>query len=319
MKTRIFLGFAAALAFLLASSAWAQYPERPIRVVIPFPAGGSFDTITRAITAPMAQMLGQPIVVDARPGADGVIAGDFVAKAAPDGYTLLLGSATGFSYAPAKRKSLPYDPVADFTPIGRVVDFGFFLFTAPSLPVRNLAELVVHLKANPTHLNHGSTSSSALLVSIMFARAQNLEFAQVPYKGDAQLFPDLLTGRIDFSFAPASLMPYVKEGKLRVLATTLPTRSPLAPDAPTLAEAGLDPLPIESWVAFFGPARMPRDVVMRINAALNAALARPEVRESMARMATQARPSTPEELAVLVKDQLAAWRRAAQSAGIQPE
>ena len=320
-RTLQFLLRGACIALLAAAAmpVLAQYPAKPIRLVIPFAAGGSIDAVARVIAAHMGQTLGQPVVVDSKPGADGVIAGDAVAKAQPDGYTLLLGSATGLSYAPAARKTMPYDAVADFTPIGQIGEFGFFLYTNSAVPAGDLREFVEHAKSSGNRLNHGATTSTGLLMSTLFAKAQRFEFVQVPYKGDAQLAPDLLTGRVHFAFASAVHLPHARTGSLRVLATTLPARSPLMPEAPTWAEAGLAPLATSAWAGLFGPAKMPPDVTGRLSRALAAALEKPDVREKFAALAAQPRPSTPEQLAVLVKDQLAAWRNAAQAAGVQPE
>jgi tripartite-type tricarboxylate transporter receptor subunit TctC len=293
------------------------YPDRPVRIVVPFAAGGATDVIMRAVAVPMSQALGQTVVVENKPGADGVIAGETVAKAPPDGYTLLLGVGTGMSYAPLMRRHVPYDPVTGFTPIGGVCEAAFFLFVHESLPARSVRELVALARERPGSLNHGSATAFSVLASQQFARAASLQLVDVPYKGEAPMFQDLLAGRIQVAFASGGGLPLAKDGRMRVLATTLPSRSPLAPEAPTFDEAGLRPVGVVPWAGLFGPPGMPPDVVDRLARELRAALARPEVREQMERLAFQATPSTPAELGAFVKDQLVVWRNAMDAAGVK--
>jgi tripartite-type tricarboxylate transporter receptor subunit TctC len=311
----------AALAFTaLCAGAHAQYPNKPIRLVVPFPAGGAAELGARIFAQPLGQALGQPVVVEARPGGDGVIAAEAVKKADPDGYTLLYATNTAFNWVPATRKSPPYDPVADFTPVSLIGYFGFFLFTNPSVPATSVAELLAYARANPGKLNAGTGNSTSQLFTAQLAALEKLDIVQIPYKGDAPLTVDLLGNRVQMAFAtPGSALPQVKEGKLRVLAAMFPNRSPLVPDVPTAAEAGLGKLSISPWGGVFGPARMPKEVADRLAKEIAVVLRRPEVREAFGKIAFDPKSSTPDELTALLRFQTEVWRRTAESVGIKPE
>ncbi len=311
----------AALALAaFCAGAGAQYPAKPIRLVVPFPAGGAAELGARIFAQPLGQALGQPVIVEARPGGDGIIAADAVMKSAPDGYTLLYATNTAFNWVPATRKDPPYDPVANFTPVSLVGYFGFFLFTHPSVPASSVAELLAYARANPGKLNAGTGNSTSQLLTAQLKLLEKLDIVQVPYKGDGPLTIDLLGGRVQMAFAtPGSALPQVKEGKLRVLAAMFPNRSPLLPEVPTAAEAGLGKLSITPWGGVFGPARMPRDVVDRLARELAVVLQRPEVREGLGKIAFDPQSSTPEELAAFLKVQIEVWRRTAEEVGIKPE
>lgn len=311
----------AALALAaLCAGAHAQYPNKPIRLVVPFPAGGAAELGARIFAQPLGQALGQPVVVEARPGGDGVIAAEAVMKAAPDGYTLLYATNTAFNWVPATRKQPPYDPVADFTPVSLIGYFGFFLFTNPSVPATNVAELLAYARANPGKLNAGTGNSTSQLFTAQLAALEKLDIVQIPYKGDAPLTVDLLGNRVQMAFAtPGSALPQVKEGKLRVLAAMFPNRSPLVPDVPTAAEAGLGKLSITPWGGVFGPARMPKEMADRLAKEIAGVLQRPEVREAFGKIAFDPKSSTPDELTALLRFQMEVWRRTAESVGIKPE
>ena len=303
------------LAFA-ASPAFAQYPSKPIRLVVPFPAGGSADQAARIVAQPLSLALGQSIVIENKAGADGAIAGDAVARAAPDGYTLFFATNTAMNAAPVLHKATPYDPITDFTPLGRIGTFGFFVFVYDGLPVKTLAELIAYARANPGKLNYGTGNSTSILATGKLAQAAKLDMVHVPYKGDAPLLTDLITGRVQLSIASGSALPQAKDGKLRVLATLLPNRSPQLPDVPTLPEAGTAAPPITPWAGLFGPARLPREVVERLARELPKVLALREVREQLDRVAFEAQSSSPEELGAFVRDQLGIWRVAVKEAGI---
>jgi tripartite-type tricarboxylate transporter receptor subunit TctC len=303
-----------------AGSAAAQYPSKPIRLIVPFPPSGAAELAARTWSQALGQGLGQPVIVEARPGGDGVIAADAVLKSPPDGYTLFFGTNTAMSWVPASRKAPPYDPVADFTAISDVGRFGFFLFTNPAVPAASVAELIAYVRANPGKLNYGTGNSFSIMTTAQFKIAQKLDIVHVPYKGDAPLTIDLLGGRVQMAFAtPGTALPQVKDGKLRALATLLPNRSPLMPEVPTMAEAGVAGVSLIAWGGLFGPARLPREVVDRLAREMAVALKRPDVREGLDRIAFEARSSSPEELAALVKSQLEIWRRAVQEVGIALE
>jgi len=311
---KIAIGIAAAL-FL--GTAAAQYPGKPIRLVVPFPPGGAAELGARIFAQPLGQQLGQPVIIETKPGADGIIASEYVKQAAPDGYTLYYGTATGLSYVPAVKKTPPYDPVNDFTPVSMVGMFGFFVFTNASVPVSTIGELVAYVRANPGKLNYGSGNGTSILATAAFAGQQKLDMVHIPYKGDGPLSIDLLAGRVNMAIAtPGIAGPQVRDGKLRVLATLLPNRSPLLPEAPTLAEAGLPAIPITPWGALFGPPKMPKEVVDRVARDLAIVLAKPEVKDAFGKLAFEPRSSTPQELSAFVAEQLEAYRRVAREVGL---
>jgi tripartite-type tricarboxylate transporter receptor subunit TctC len=305
-------------AFCAAAS--AQYPNKPIRLLVPFAPGGAAEVGARIFAQPLGQALGEPVIVEAKPGGDGVIAADAVMKAAPDGYTLFYPSNTAFNYVPATRKVPPYDPVADFTPVSLVGIYGFFLFVHPSVPANTAAELIAYARANPGKLNYGTGNSTSIVMTAQLKQLEKLDIVQVPYKGDGPLTIDLLAGRVQFAIAtPGSAAPQVKAGKLRALAAMFPSRSQLLPDVPTAAEAGLGKLSVTPWGAVFGPAKMPREIADRLSRELAIVLKREDVREGLGKLAFEPRSSTPDELTAFLKEQIESWARTARAAGIEPE
>jgi len=310
MRTLI-VAVAAALA---CSSAMAQqYPNKPIRLIVPFPPGGAAELGARIFAQPLSQQLGQPVVIETKPGAEGIIASELVKQAAPDGYTLYYGTATGMSYAPAAKKVPPYDPVKDFTPISMVGIFGFFVFSSASLPVYTLGDLIGYARANPGKLNYATGNATSILATGLFASQHKLDMVHIPYRGDGPLSIDLIAGRVNVAIAtPGTLAPQVKEGKLRVLATMLPNRNPLLPTAPTMVEAGVADVPITPWGGLFGPPGLPREVVERVGRDIAVVLAKPDVKEAFGKLAFETRSSTPQELTAFVIEQLDAYRRAAR-------
>ena len=297
------------LGFFIATAAFAQYPAKPIRVIAPFPPGGALDVVGRIIAQPLSQSLGQPVVIENRPGAEGAIGGDVVAKSAPDGYTLFLVSYTVLSALPNIRKNVPFDPIADFAPISSVGKLTFFLVVHPSLPARDAREFIDYARANPGKLNYGAANATNMLGPALLASFANLEMHAVPYKGEALALNDLLSGRVQLMFISGTLAPHVRDGKLRGLFTILGERSPLLPEVPTMVEAGMPPFPINPWIALVGPAKMPKDIVERLSRETNAVLRRPEVRVQLDNQAFEAAGSTPEEMSVVIREQLEAWRR----------
>lgn len=308
---RLFTGIAAAL---VCSAAFAQYPNKPIRLVVPFPPGGAAELGARIFAQPLGTQLGQPVIIETKPGAEGMIASEFVKQAAPDGYTLYYGTATGMSFAPAAKKVPPYDPVKDFTPVSLVGIFGFFVFSHAGMPVHTINDLIGYARANPGKLNYGTGNATAILANGMFAAQHKLDMVHVPYRGDGPLSIDLIAGRVNVAFStPAALAPQVKEGKLRVLATMLPSRNQLLPTAPTMSEAGLADVPITPWGGIFGPPKMPKEVVDRVGRELAIVLAKPEVKDAFGKLAFEPRSSTPQELTALVVRQLEAYGRGARA------
>ena len=317
MQRLVFVLVVLAAASFAPPSLYAQYPSRPIRFIVPFPPGGLADVLGRTLSVHLAPTLGQPVIVDNRPGADGAIAAEITMKAQPDGYTIFMGTNSPMSAVPSFRKKPPYDPVAHFTPISSLVRPVFFLFVHPSLPVRTVDELVQYARANPGKIAYGTGNTTAIVATAQFRMLAKLDVTHVPYKGDAPTTQDLVGGRVQMAFM-ATVPGYAqaREGKLRILATLLPQRSQMAPDAPTMTEVGYSGVSIYPWIALFGPANMPRDVVQRLAREFNAVLGRPDISENLNKQGAVPVGSTPAELAELVKTQLEAWRKAVREAGI---
>ena len=301
-------------------AAQAQYPNKPVRIILQFPAGGLADTVIRVLANPMSQSFGQPIVVENKPGADGAIAGETVKNSPPDGYTLLFATNSALSAAPVLRKKPPYDPVTDFTPISFVGRFPFFVFAHPSLQAKSVQELLAQAKAHPGMLNYGSGNTTSILATAQLASLAKVEMVHVPYKGDGPLMQDLVAGRIHFAIAStAPGAGLAKDGKLKVLGTLLARRSALFPDAPTIAESGFPQYSLVSWGAMVGPAGLPRDIVERLARETNAAVNHPQVKEALDKFGFELQGSSPDELGKFIGEQLAAWRTAVKEAGIQPD
>ena len=318
MLSRFLIAFA--LLGLAAPAAAQPFPSKPLRIVVPFPAGSATDTITRILGGSVSQAIGQPVVVDNKAGADGAIAASEVAKAAPDGYTMLMATNSPMSVVPAMKKSPPYDPVADFTPITDIGRYTFFVVVHPDVPAKTLQELIGFAKANPGKLNYATGNTTGIVSTALFQSLAGIQMVHVPYKGDAPLTLDLVGGRVQLAFAtPGSAAPQVKEGKLRCLAAMFPTRAAILPDCPTAAEAGLGKMSLTPWGGVFGPKGMPKEAVDRLQRELAVILKRPDVHEQFGKLAFAPRSSTPEELSALLKQQIESWTSAAREAGIQPE
>jgi tripartite-type tricarboxylate transporter receptor subunit TctC len=318
---RTTLRIVAALALSAqALAALAQYPSKPVRVVVPFGAGSSTDIVMRIIAQPLSQALGQAVVVENKAGADGVIAAVDVQKAAPDGHTLMLATNSPLSAAPHLKKNLPYHPINDFTPISFVGNYTFFVVVHPSVPAKTLQELISYARANPGKLNYATGNTTSIVSTAMFATLAKINIVQVPYRTEPPAIIDLLSGQIHMIFTSYSTVaPHVRDGKLRALVTTLPARSALLPEVPSIVEAGFPKFPIVPWAGMVGPAKLPREVVERLNRELVAVLKRPEVQEQLAKQAFAPRSSTVQEFNDYVREQLEVWGKAIRDAGIQPE
>ena len=312
---------AATVAALWMSTACAQYPAKPVHMIIPFPAGAVSDNIARILGNQLAVQLGQPVVVENRAGADGAIAAEAVIKSAPDGYTLFLATNGPIIHVPLQRKNPPYDPLTAFTPVSLLGRFTFMLFANPELPAKSVQELVEHARANPGRLNAGAGNLGGVLLAAQFAKVTGTKIVTVPYKGEAPALPDLVAGRVHFMFyatvAPA--LSLAKEGRLRPLATVLAQRSPLAPDVPTIAEAGYPGVTPMGWAGMYGPAAMPPDVTARLSGAIAEALRRADVRDALGQQAFEAGASTPQELAAKIRADLIETKALLQDAGIEPQ
>ena len=311
---------AATIAALVAASAQAQFPAKPIRIVVPFPAGSATDTITRILGASVSGAIGQAIVVDNKAGADGAIAASEVARASPDGYTLLMATNSPMSVVPAMKKSPPYDPIADFTPITDVGRYTFFLYANAAEPFKSFQELIGYAKANPGKLNYATGNTTGIVSFIQMNSLVGIDMTHVPYKGEPQGISDLVAGRVQLMWAtPTTGLSHVKDGKLRAIVTSLKARSDLLPDVPTIYESGMPQFTIVSWAGLYGPAKLPKDVVQRLNKEFLDAMKRPEVQAQMQKQAFAMNPSTPEQLAAHTREQLDSYRRILRAAGVQPE
>lgn len=318
MLSRFLVAFA--LLGLAASAAAQPFPSKPLRIVVPFPAGSATDTVARILGGSVSQAIGQPVVVDNKAGADGAIAASEVAKAAPDGYTMLLATNSPMSVVPVMKKTPPYDPIADFTPITDVGRYTFFIVVHPDVPAKTLQELIGYAKSNPDKLNYATGNTTGIVSTALFQSLAGIKMVHVPYKGEPQAITDLLANRVQLIFASSTTsLPHIREGKLRAIVTTLPKRSPVLPNVPTIAEAGMPEFSIVSWAALFGPAKMPREVTERLNKEFVAAMGRPDVQAAMEKQAFALSPSSPERLGAYVKEQLEAYRKTMAAAGIRPE
>lgn len=306
--------------FVLAAlpAAAQQYPSKQIRLVLPLPAASATDTVARVIAQSMGVGFGQTVVVDNKPGADGAISAAEVMRATPDGYTLFFATNSPLAAVPAMRKTPPYDPVADFTPIGLVGRYLHAVLVHPDVPAKTLQDFFSHARANPGKLNYGSGATFQLIATVNLMKIAGIDLVHVPYKGDPAALIDLIAGRVQFLIATQSTsLPFVKEGKLRALAITNSARSEAWPDVPTLAESGIKSFPSLSWAAMVGPAKMPANLIERVNRELNATLVKPDVRERLGRAAFEPSASSPDELRAFIKDQQDLWGRTVRELGLQ--
>jgi tripartite-type tricarboxylate transporter receptor subunit TctC len=314
--------FVTLLAIVLASiapPARAEFPDKPIRLVVPFAAGGGADATARAIAEALSKSLRQPVLVENKPGGDSTIGSLYVAKSPPDGYTLLFGTNTGMSGAPVLHRNIGYDPVKDLTPISMCGLFAFFLVVNPEVPAKTLKELIDLARANPGKLNYATGNAMGIVGTSQLMAAEKLEMIHVPYKGEAAAMPDLLGNRVQMLFATGFIVPHVREGRVRAITAILDNRSAALPDVPTIAEAGFPELAIRGWAGFFGPAGMPRDITARLSREINDALRSQAVQDQMALQGFVGKASTPAELAAFTKSQLDLWGTAVQAAGIKPD
>ncbi len=315
--------FLAAVSILMfACGASAQsYPERPVRIINTFPAGGSGDAVIRVVFEKVSAALGQPFVQETRTGAGGSIGTEVVAKAPPDGYTLVLGTASTFGTNSATMAKLPYDAVRDFTPVVMIATTPYLLLVNPSVPAKNAREFVEYAKANPNKLNYGSfgNGSSNQLAYELFKQVAGIEVVHVPYKGGAPLITALLGGEIQSSMdVYATANAHIRSGKFKLLGVASAKRFSLLPGTPTLAEQGY---PVEggTFFAILGPAKMPRNAVDTLNREVNRALAMPDVRQRLTALGTEIAGGTPEELAQVVAREVQKWSKVVKDRNLKFE
>jgi len=309
-----------ALLLFVSAFAHAQYPNKPIKFIVGFPPGGSADPTTRIVGAALQEALGQPVVVENRPGADSAIAAQQVAKMEPDGYTLMFASNSAMTAAVALRKQPMYDPLKDFTPISMVGRATVFFYVHPDVPAKTMKEFIAHAKANPGKLVYGTGNPLSILYGVQLMQATGVNMLHVPYKGEGPLNPDILAGRVHSSFlSTGSAVSNAKDGRLRPLAVLLEKRSPLLPEVPTIDEAGVPQVTVRQWAGVFGPPKMPPEIVARLNREVNALLKRPEVIEKLQSYGYAPEGSTPERLLEINRADLELWRRLVKEAGIPLE
>jgi tripartite-type tricarboxylate transporter receptor subunit TctC len=317
---------ALAILFALAAgtgSAFAQaWPSKPVKLIVPYPPGGSADILARAIGQKLSDGLAQSVVVENRPGAGTAIGAEATAKAAPDGYTIMLGTVSSHAINPALNPGLKYDPVKDFAPVSMVAFIPFVLLVHPSLPARNVQELIALAKAKPGSLNFSSAGSgtSNHLAGELFKSMTGTFMVHIPYKGSAPALADLLAGQVNLMFdLVLTAQPHVKSGAARALAVTGLERSAALPGVPTVAESGVPGFEVSAWFGFFAPAGTPSAIVTALNAETVKAMRAPDLRERLASQGADAVSNTPEQFSAYVKDELAKWTRVVKASGMKAD
>jgi tripartite-type tricarboxylate transporter receptor subunit TctC len=311
---------AAGLALLCAAAHAQGYPNRPITMVVPSGAGSATDTIARLICSNLATALNASIVVENKVGANGALAAAYVARSTPNGYTLLMATNSPLSAAPSLNKTISYDPVKDFAPLSRVGSYIVSLAVHPEVPAKTVQELIAHAKANPGKLSFASGNGAGVVAGETFKSWAGLDIVHVPYRSAPQATNDLLAGRVSMMFTDITVfLPHVQAGTLRTLATTRLQRSTIAPELPTLNEAGVKDFDMDAWGGFFAPAGTPREVVTKLNTELRKIIDSPDIKAKAAALGFEAFSSSPEELATHVEIQLVKWTKMIKDAGIQPE
>ncbi|MBK7658988.1 MAG: tripartite tricarboxylate transporter substrate binding protein [Betaproteobacteria bacterium] len=322
--SRLALALAALSCLALPASASAQgdFPTKPIRFVVPAAAGGPTDLTARLIAQEMQKALGQPVVVEPKPGAGGNVGADAVAKSAPDGYTILMATIGTHAINQTLYKSLPFDPVKDFTPVTQVVQYPLIFVVNPSVPAKNVKEFIDYAKAYPGKLNRasGGSGTSMHLSGELFRSMAGLDLPHIPYKGSAPALNDLMGGQVQLMFdSMMTALPLVKAGKLRALGTTGTTRSSAAPDVPTIAEQGMPQYSAAGWIGVVAPAKTPPEIVAKLRNAVVTALKTPQVAERLTSQAAEIVGSTPEEFGAFMKAETAKWAIAVRASGATVE
>ncbi|MSQ52670.1 MAG: tripartite tricarboxylate transporter substrate binding protein [Betaproteobacteria bacterium] len=306
------------LAFAAANANAQGYPNKPIRMVVPFPAGGSVDTVARAVGQKLGESLKQSVLVDNRGGAGGNLGADAVAKAAPDGYTLLI-TTPGLAIARSIYRKLPFDPVTDFAPVSQLTSTYLILVVNQGVPARSVTELIALAKAQPGKLNYGSSGSGATihLATELFKTKTGIEIVHVPYKGEAPAYIALLANEVQMVVGPVSgLLPQIKAGKLRALAVSSSMRAAAIPDIPTIAEAGVPNFEFTSWFGMFAPAGTAREIISRLSGEFARIMTLPDIREPLPSMGNEPVGSTPEQFTAKYKSDIAQYAVVIKAAGV---
>jgi tripartite-type tricarboxylate transporter receptor subunit TctC len=313
---------AGCVSLLLAAGAWAQnYPVKPVRILIGFSPGGGADVVARSLSPQLTEGLGQQMVVENRPGANGIIAAEATARAPADGYTLLVAPGN-YAFAPAMSSKLPFDMATAFAPVGKLAETPLLIVVHPSLPAKNLAQLIALAKARPGQLTYasGGIGGSAHLASELFRTMAHIDIVHIPYKGTGAVISDLIGGQVLLCICTLpSVLPHAKSGRLRALAVTTVKRTATAPDTPTVAEAGVPGYEMSQWYGLLAPAGTPAPIIERINLEIGKALKDPTVRTRLQSEGAEPSPSTPQQFGAFFKAEIAKWTRVVQKAGIRPE
>lgn len=310
----------ALLVAAVAAQAQGAWPTRPVKIVVTFPPGGAPDTLARVLADKWSQALGQPVTVDNKPGAGGNLGADYVAKSAPDGSTLVVGTVGTHAINASLYAKMPYNNVRDFTPITFLASTPNLLVVNNTVPARTVKELIELAKKEPLTFGSSGSGTSIHLSGELFNTLAGVKMQHIPYKGRAQAVPDLLGGRITMIFDNMpSALPLVKSGDVRAIAVTSAQRSPAAPNIPTIAESGLPQFEATSWFALLGPAGMSREVQLRINAETAKVLAMPDVKERLATLGLDAAPASPEALASLIQQETVKWARVVKESGARAD
>jgi tripartite-type tricarboxylate transporter receptor subunit TctC len=314
------LGAAFALCTLPIAAQTAAYPDKPIRMIVSVGAGGATDTVTRRLAERLQKSLGQAVIVENMAGASGVVAAQTVARAAPDGYTLLIGTNTTHAGNASFVKNLPYDPLGDFAPLSRLAIAALVLCVNNDVPVANLKEFIAYAKANPGKLNFGAGTGSARLSSEMLKAKAGVDLVSVPYKSNAPALTDLRGGQIQMLFGDIALMlPHIRANAVKALGVSSAKRSATMPEMPTLAEAGVPGYELVGFIAAFAPAKTPEPIVRQLNEEINRILRDKEFADGLTTLGIDAAPTTPAELREWVVSETRKWGELARAAGIQPE